>query len=54
MLFISKKIFIMLLSKIIMTYFFKEMAKFKVTKFNSIKQSIEDIFMKYYGDNQNE
>lgn len=34
--------------------FFKEMAKFKVTKISSIKQSIEDIFMKYYGDDQNE
>ncbi|MDT8336626.1 MAG: AAA family ATPase, partial [Candidatus Izemoplasmatales bacterium] len=34
--------------------FFKEMVKFKVTKINSIKQSIEDIFMKYYGDDQNE
>jgi ABC-2 type transport system ATP-binding protein len=34
--------------------FFKELQNFKVIKIESIKQSIEDIFMKYYGDDQNE
>ena len=31
--------------------FLKELQKFKVTKITSIKRSLEDIFMKYYGDN---
>jgi len=30
--------------------FFKELQKFDVIKINSIKQSIEEKFMKYYGD----
>ena len=34
--------------------FLKELQNFKVIKIESIKQSIEDIFMKYYGDDQNE
>lgn len=33
---------------------FKELQNFKVIKMISIKQSIEDIFMKYYGDDQDE
>ncbi len=33
---------------------FKELQTYKVIKMNSIKQSIEDIFMKYYGDDQDE
>lgn len=31
--------------------FLKELQKFEVTKITSIKRSLEDIFMKYYGDN---
>lgn len=31
--------------------FLKELQKFKVVKITSIKRSLEDIFMKYYGDN---
>jgi len=34
--------------------FLKELQNFKVIKINSLKQSIEDIFMKYYGDGQYE
>ncbi|MFA7075056.1 MAG: ABC transporter ATP-binding protein [Candidatus Izemoplasmatales bacterium] len=34
--------------------FFNELQKFKVIKITSIKRSIEDIFMKYYGDEHNE
>ena len=34
--------------------FFKVMQEFKVTKINSFKESLEDLFMKYYGDDQNE
>ena len=34
--------------------FFKELQNFKVVKINSLKQSLEDIFMKFYGDGQYE
>jgi ABC-2 type transport system ATP-binding protein len=34
--------------------FFKELQNFKVIKINSLKQSLEDIFMKFYGDGQYE
>lgn len=34
--------------------FFKVMEGYKVIKINSFKESLEDLFMKYYGDNQNE
>ncbi len=33
---------------------FKELQGYKVIKMHSIKQSIEDIFMKYYGDDKDE
>ena len=34
--------------------FFKLMQEYQVTKINSFKESLEDLFMKHYGDDQNE
>lgn len=34
--------------------FFKVMEKYDVIKINSFKESLEDLFMKYYGDDENE
>lgn len=34
--------------------FFKVMQEYKVTKISSFKESLENLFMKYYGDDQNE
>ena len=34
--------------------FFKVLGKYNVIKISSFKESLEDLFMKYYGDDQNE